>query len=488
MTVRVRYAPSPTGDLHLGSLRTVIFDWLFARSQGGTFILRIEDTDRNRLVEGAVERQLQGLAWMGLNPDEGVCLDNEGNVTEKGPYGPYTQSERLPIYKEHAEELIKAGHAYRCFCTAERLETMRAEQQAQGHIPKYDQLCRTISPEESEKRAQNEPFVIRHALPINTSVTINDIIRGDLTFNSKDVEDYVLLKTDGFPTYHLANIVDDHLMKITYVLRGEEWIPSIPKNILLYQAFGWEPPVYAHVPVILGPDGKHKLSKRDGDVSVIDYKTKGYLPQALFNVLTFVGWSPGTEEEFFTPEELVKRFTLERVQKSPGAFSFDRLDFVNGWYIRQLPTEDVAKAMLPYMEKAGLSAHSPEYLLTVATVLQERFKHFDETEEVSWFFFKRPTVTEELRQLVTPKKNDWSMTLENLHFAHDILKSHDNWSQDSLHDTLIAAIATAEKKNGDVLWPIRASLSGSAASPGAFEMLSILGKEESLARLEAVIA
>jgi len=488
MSVRVRYAPSPTGDLHLGSLRTVIFDWLFSRHEGGTFILRIEDTDRNRLVEGAVQRQLEALAWMDLNPDEGVCLDDDGNVTEKGPYGPYTQSERLPLYKDYADQLMVSGHAYRCFCTAERLEEMRTQQQAAGQIPHYDQRCRNLSKEESEKRAATEPFVIRHALPNNVSVTIQDVIRGELTFNSKDVEDYVLLKSDGFPTYHLANIVDDHLMKITHVLRGEEWIPSTPKNILLYQAFGWEPPLYAHVPVILGPDGKHKLSKRDGDVSVIDYKTKGYLPEALFNVLTFVGWSPGTEEEFFTKEELEKRFTLERVQKSPGAFSFDRLDYVNGWYIRQMLVGDVAEHMLPFMEKAGLKAKTPEYLLTVARVLQERFKHFDETEEISWFFFKRPEITEALRQLVVPKKLDWTTTQENLRFVHDILMNHDDWSHDSLHDVLITAIAKAEKKNGDVLWPIRAALTGVPHSPGSFEMLNVLGKEESLARIQSLLS
>lgn len=487
MTVRVRYAPSPTGDLHLGSLRTVIFDWLFARKQGGTFILRIEDTDQARLVEGALERQLEALAWMGLNPDEGVCLE-DGQVTEKGSFGPYTQSKRLSIYQEYAEKLIAAGAAYRCFCTSERLEQMRAEQQANHQAPKYDQHCRHISSEESAQRAAaGEPFVVRHAIPADQEVMIHDIIRGELKFNSKEVDDYVLLKSDGFPTYHLASVVDDHLMEITHVLRGEEWIPSTPKNVLLYQAFGWTSPHFAHVPVILGPDGKRKLSKRDGDVSVIDYRTRGYLPEALFNTLAFVGWSPGTEEEFFTPTELVERFSLERVQKSPAAFSFDRLDFVSGWYIRQLPIEEVVTRMQPFLDAAGLVPKSHEYLIQVATILQERFKHFDETEEISWFFFKRPEVNDMLRTLLLPKKMDWAATQENLKFAHDVLKAHDNWTQESLHELLISAIAAAEKKNGDVLWPIRAALTGVPHSPGAFEMLAVLGKEESLARIAPLL-
>ena len=489
MKVRVRYAPSPTGDLHLGSLRTVIFDWLFARHEGGSFLLRIEDTDRARLVEGAVKRQLDAMAWMGLIPDEGVYLDNDGNVTEKGPYAPYTQSERLSFYQDHADILLDSGHAYRCFCTSERLDQMRAEQQANHQIPKYDQHCRFITKEDSDARAAaGESFVVRHKLPENVSVMTHDIIRGDLTFNSKDIDDYVLLKSDKFPTYQLASVVDDHVMEISHVLRGEEWIPSTPKNILLYQAFGWEPPKFAHVPVILGADGKHKLSKRDGDVAVIDYKNKGYLPEALFNVLVFLGWSPGTEEEFFTPTELIERFTLERVQKSPGAFSFDRLDYVNGWYIRQLPVEKVAEYMEPFLQVAGLVPKSHDYLMTVAKVLQDRFKHFDETEEISWFFFKKPEVHDELRKIITPKKLEWAQAKENLQFAHDVLMSHDDWSQESLHDLLIPAIATADKKNGDVLWPIRAALTGVSASPGAFEMLSILGKEESLARIQAVLA
>jgi nondiscriminating glutamyl-tRNA synthetase len=300
-------------------------------------------------------------------------------VQEKGDYGPYTQSKRLDIYQKYAQELLDSGHAYRCFCTSERLATMRAEQEANHLPPKYDRLCRSLSKEESDRRAAKEPFVIRHMIPDDQEVRFTDQVRGEVSFQSSDLDDYVLMKSDGYPTYQLANVVDDHLMKITHVLRGEEWLPSLPKNILLYQAFGWEPPRFAHLPLILGPDGKHKLSKRDGDVSVIDYRTKGYLTDALFNMLAMIGWSPGTEEEFLSRETLVKRFSLERVQKAAAVFNFQRLDYVNGWFIRQLPVGDVAEYMLPYLVADGLDAKPGNYVLSVAALLQERLKHFQAT-------------------------------------------------------------------------------------------------------------
>jgi len=492
MPIRVRYAPSPTGDLHLGSLRTVIFDWLFARQEAnGVFIMRLEDTDQSRLVEGSAERQLEAMAWMGVLPDEGICLDEQGSLTEKGSYGPYTQSKRLDIYHKYAEELLAKGAAYRCFCTPERLEAMRKEQQANHQPPKYDRHCRNLSTEESAKRAAaGEPFVIRHAIPDDQEIKVKDLVRDDLVFQSSELDDYVLLKSDGFPTYQLANVVDDHLMVISHVLRGEEWLPSLPKNLLLYKALGWQPPHYAHLPVILGPDGKHKLSKRDGDVSLIGYKKKGYLPDALFNMLAMTGWSPGTEEEFFTRENLVKRFSLERVQKAAAIFNFQRLEFVNGWYIRQMQVGDVAEHMLPYLQAAGLPVKPGNYLLTVAAALQERLKHFDESADIAWFFFKRPTVTPELRTLVVPKHGEWNVTEKTLREAIGVLTglNDEQWTVDVLDEQLRLYIVMNNYKLGDVLWPIRAALTGVPASPGAFEMLAILGKEESLARLQAVIS
>jgi nondiscriminating glutamyl-tRNA synthetase len=504
MSLRLRYAPSPTGELHLGSLRTIIFNCLVADKQpDSVFLMRIEDTDQARAVEGSAQRQLEAMRWMGIEPDEGVCLDAQGNLTEKGEYGPYTQSQRLHIYVEHADVLLKSGKAYRCFCTSERLEKMREEQQANHLPPRYDRLCRSISAEESAKRAASgETFVIRQAMP-EEEIAFTDLVRGDISFNSADLDDQVLMKSDGFPTYHLASVVDDHLMKITHVLRGEEWLPSTPKHLLLYKAFGWDAPAFAHLPVILGPDGKRKLSKRDGDVSVINYKDRGYLPEALFNALAFVGWSPATEEEFFTREQLAERFQLDKVQKSAAVFSFDRLDYVNGWYIRQLPTEKIVEGMVPWLVNEGLlektnAGHRfthellieekvEHYLPIVARAVQERLKHYDETVEVSGFFFKRPEWSPESAELVVPKKGTMQATVKALEESLAMLEDLHDWSAENLELELRALIERGEYKAMEILWPIRAALTGVPGSPGTFEMLVLLGKPESLARLQAVL-
>ena len=488
MTVRVRFAPSPTGKQHLGGLRSAAFNALFAKSQGGVFILRIEDTDQARFVEGSTEDLAESLKWLGIEATEGVYLDDQGKLAERGDFGPYTQSKRLPLYAKYANELLESGKAYRCFATAEELDEMRKAQQAAGLPPRYDRRFRDLPREESDRRAAaGEPFVIRQAMPLSGTTTVRDVVRGEISFNNADLDDHVLLKADGFPTYQLASVVDDHSMEISHVLRGEEWLPSAPKNVLLYEAFGWTSPVWVHIPLVLGPD-KSKLSKRHGAEPILTYRDRGYLPEALLNVIAFLGWNPGTEEEMFTPEELGQRFSIERIQKAPAVFSTERLDYVNGWYIRRLPVAEVAAKMRPYLAAAGLTPASDAYLLDVAAMLQDRFKHFDETEAISWFFFKRPEVNEALRTVVTPKKLDWEQTRSNLQFAHDFLAAQTDWSQTALHDALIAAIAEAGKKNGDVLWPIRAALTGEPASPGTFEMLSILGRDESLARLDAILA
>lgn len=491
MSVRVRYAPSPTGELHLGSLRTVMFDWLVARQNNGAFLMRVEDTDQDRLVEGVVERQLRDLAWMGLLPDEGVTLDEQGQVTQRGDKGPYIQSERLDIYRKYAEELLESGHAYRCFATPEELEEMRAAQQARGEIPRYDRRFRDVPREESDRRAAaGDKFVIRHALPLDREVKGVDIIRGEVSFNTKDVDDYVLLKSDGWPTYQLANVVDDHLMEITHVIRGEEWLPSLPKNLLLYEAFGWEPPKYAHVPVILGPDGKRKLSKRDGSVTVDEYRAKGYLPDALFNFLGFLGWSPGTEEEFFTREEFVRRFDLSRVQKAPAKCSFERLDYVNGWYVRKLPVGELATLVLPFLHTAGIKAEPGNYLLQVTAAIQERLKHLDEAPSLTRFFFERPVVNQEMLELIVPKKADLAGTVTMLQRSIEYLAEvpANEWTVEVLEERLRLFISMGDYTPMVVLWPIRAALTGAAASPGAFEMLHILGKGEALERLRSVVA
>jgi len=500
MSVRVRFAPSPTGALHLGAFRTAIFAYLFAKGQGGSFLLRIEDTDQKREKEGSVDNILRSLHWLGLDPDEGVYLTQSGEIAEKGDVGPYTQSKRLPIYHEHIKTLVENGKAYRCFCTPERLAAMREEQQKNHLPPRYDRLCRSLSLEESTRRAEaGESFVIRQAMPNGEEVICDDLVRGRVVFKSDELDDHVLLKSDGFPTYQLASVVDDHLMQITHVLRAEEWLPSLPKNLLLYKAFSWEAPQFAHLPVVLGSDGKRKLSKREGAIPVLEYAERGYLPEAVLNFTAFLGWSPGTEEEFFTKEELAQRFRLERVQKAGAVFNQDRFDFVNGWYIRQLPVERVVELMRPYLLKAGLITEQgfaqelavtdsfERYFSNVAAAVQQRLKHFDESEEVSWFFFKRPVVDDTLRQLIIPKRGTAEETYQILKEIIVLLELEKSWITSDLEVALRKFIEEKAHKPIAVLWPIRAALTGTSASPGTFEMLAILGKEESMLRLKPLV-
>jgi nondiscriminating glutamyl-tRNA synthetase len=504
LNVRTRYAPSPTGFHHLGNLRTAVFAYLTAKHLDGTFVVRVEDTDQARTVEGSLKYMAESLSWLGIVPDEGVYFDGQGQIAERGAFGPYTQSKRLGIYHEKAEQLVANGHAYKCFCSSDRLNTLREEQQRNKQAPRYDRHCRYLQAGEvAAKVAAGESYVVRQAMPDNETVTFNDIIRGEISFETNDLDDQILLKSDGFPTYHLANIVDDHLMEITHVHRGEEWISSTPKNLLLYKAFGWEPPLFAHLPVILGPD-KSKLSKRHGAEPILTYRDRGYLSEALVNVLAFIGWSPGTEEEFFTMDELVKRFQIEKVQKAAAVFDIARLDYVNGWYIRQLPLGEVAEYMVPYLVADGLITAEPltlgheleitrpvgEYLLTVAHAVQERLKHFDESSEASWFFFKRPTVDDAMRALIVPKKGEYDATVAILRESLQVLRdiTDDMWSHDNIEEVLRLFISRKEVKAMEVLWPIRAALTGVPGSPGTFEMLQILGKAESLARIGAVVA
>ena len=488
MMIRTRYAPSPTGFQHLGSFRTVLFDYLVAKQAEGQFILRIEDTDRARYVPGSVEELLKGLEWLGLTPDEGPYLDEQGHIKERGSYGPYTQSERLPLYHEHLKTLLNNGQAYRCFCTVARLDELRAGQQAAHQAPRYDGHCRTIDPKESSDRAHTEPFVVRHAIPRGQEVVLHDLIRGDISFQSDDLDDYVLLKSDGFPTYQLANVVDDHLMEISHVLRGEEWIPSAPKNLLLYAAFGWNPPAFAHLPLILGED-KAKLSKRHGAEPILAYKEQGYLPEALLNVLAFLGWSPGTEDEFLSLEALLATFRLEKVQKAPAVFSVDRLLYVNGHYLRALSGTELARQVQPYLISSGFTLSDQEYVERSVATIHERMKRLDEAPGLLRFAYFRPSIGEEFKKLIIPKGFDYTQTVEVLGGAYTFLNEYplEQWTVDALSLDLRAFAETLEIKSGQLLWPLRVALTGEAASPGAFEVLELLGKEESLARLSAAI-
>ncbi|MEK7189941.1 MAG: glutamate--tRNA ligase, partial [Patescibacteria group bacterium] len=345
----VRFAPSPTGFLHVGSLRTALYNFLFARQHNGDFILRLEDTDRARYVAGAAESLLKTLAAAGLDWDEGPMLSDK----EKGKFGPYVQSERMEIYKKYAAELVDKDRAYYCFCPAERLEKLRQTQQANKQPTMYDGLCCGLDRSSVAKNLkENKPHVIRLAVPKEGMTKFKDIIRGEVEFENKLIDDQVLVKSDGFPTYHLANVVDDHLMKITHVIRGDEWLSSTPKHIVLYDAFGWDAPRFAHIPLLLNPD-KSKLSKRQGDVAVEDYLKKGYLPEVLINFMALLGWNPGTEQEIFSLSKLIKAFDISKAQKAGAVFNLEKLDWMSGEYIKKMPVGELVKKCLPFLQEAN---------------------------------------------------------------------------------------------------------------------------------------
>lgn len=450
----------------------------------GPFILRIEDTDAERTVEGAVENILRTLHWAGLDPDEGVML-KDGEVTEKGDKGPYIQSKRLDLYKEYAQKLLDEGHAYPCFCTPERLDQMRKDQQAQKQAPMYDRLCLSLSQEESEERMKNEKYVLRLKVPREETITFEDDVRGKLEFKGHTVDDQVILKSDGFPTYHLAHVVDDHLMEIDVVLRGEEWLSSLPKHILLFRALGWDPPRYAHVALLLNKD-KSKLSKRQNDVAAEDYIQKGYLPEALLNFLALLGWNPGTTEEIFSLEDLIKQFSLDRAQKAGAIFDIEKLDWLQGQWIRKIPPEEFAERIKPVVAEQYPDAESDPDFEKRAVLIQERLTFFSEAPEMLSYFYKEPTVESDLlankKQKVTEE-----MLPEILSLLSETLEGipEDKWNEEHLKDVLFAVAEEKDLKRGQILWPLRAALTGLPFSPGAFEVAAALGKEKTLNRLSS---
>jgi nondiscriminating glutamyl-tRNA synthetase len=504
--IRVRLAPSPTGYIHIGTLRTALFDFLFAKKQGGSVILRIEDTDQNRFVEGAIENMLSVFKKMGIIFDEGYYLGDDNHVHEKGEYGPYLQSRRLDIYKEHVQTLIENGHAYYCFCDEARLDELRKEQIALKKPPMYDRHCRNLPKEEVEQKLLEQKehggtLVVRQAIPLEGQTVIHDLIYGDVTYDHKVIDDQILVKSDGFPTYHLAVVVDDHLMQISHVIRGEEWIPSTPKHILLFNALGWEVPEFAHLPLILNPD-KTKLSKRQGDVAVEDYLEKGYLKDALLNFIVFLGWNPKTEQEIFSFDELKEQFDLAKVNKSGAVFDTSKLDWINGLYIRQLSSESLTDMLIPYWEEAGYIEQSngtitiktfdgkqieKKYLQEITELEQERLKKLSEIGERTSYFFSKPTLDS---FMLVWRKSDAADAKEKLAQLAEKFKS---LSDDVLADKekLEAEIKTYITENGfdtgSVLWPLRVALTGLQASPGPFEVASVLakglGKQEVIDRL-----
>jgi glutamyl-tRNA synthetase len=462
-----RFAPSPTGMLHIGGVRTALFDYLAAKSTGGRFILRIEDTDRERFVEGAIEQIHAGLSWLGI--------EHDGEVV--------AQSERLPIYQEHAHKLVAEQKAYKCFCTSERLKELKEKQEKEGKPPVYDRECLSLTEEEIAKKEQaGEKYVIRFKIPETPAkVSWKDRIKGKVEFTTNILEDFIILKSDSWPTYNFANVVDDHDMKIGLVIRGDEFVPSTPKHILLYLALGWEPVNFAHVPVIVGADNK-KLSKRNGDTSVEEYRKKGYLPEALINFLAFLGWNPGTTEEIFSLQELEKKFSIDRVGKAPAVFDIERLNYLNGVYIRNLSTTDLSTKLQEFDNK--YSKTNKDLFLKSLEVEKSRLKTLADFREIFDSYLEM--LVYDPAQLVFKKSNPVD-TKRALEMAAKRLEETE-WSEKNPEDfNQILADIVSELKlgNGDVFWPIRVALSGLERSASPSELLWALGKDESVARIAA---
>lgn len=484
--IRVRFAPSPTGYMHVGNFRTALYTYLFAKKNNGNFILRIEDTDQKRYVQDALEKLINILNWAGFDYSEGVYIEN-GKVIQKGDCGPYIQSERLEIYKKYAEELVKNGHAYYCFCTPERLENMRKDQLANKQAPMYDRTCFKLSKEEIEQKIKNsEPYVIRQKINAEAWTEFEDLIRGKVKIKNELLDDQVLLKSDGYPTYNFANVVDDHLMKITHIMRGEEYISSTPKYIQLYQNFGWNEPKIAHLPLILNPD-KTKLSKRQGDVAVEDFIQKGYLKEAIINFVALLGWNPGegSTQEIFTTDELIEKFDFDHVHKAGAVFDLKKLDWLNSQYIKNLSINELYEKSLEFFQQKDFYKNAPvekkseEYLKKVLTIEQERLSKLSEAGENNKFFFQNIEYDKNL--LKWKDMNDKALG-NSLQKSKEVLEKieGEKLTKENITERLLEA---AGEKRGDLLWPLRVALTGEKKSPPPGEVVWVLGKEESLKRV-----
>ena len=475
---RVRFAPSPTGYLHIGGLRTALYNYLFAKNQNGKIILRIEDTDRKRFVEGAVDNLIDTLNWSGINFDEGPNFGGE--------FKPYSQSERLEIYKKLADQLIQHQKAYYCFCTPERLADSREEQQKQK-LPqaKYDKHCLHFSKNEiEEKLNSNTPFVVRLNVRPNEKIIFEDVIRNKVEFDTNNIDDQVLLKSDGYPTYHLANVVDDHLMQITHVIRGEEWLSSTPKHIILYDYFEWDKPVFAHLPLLLNPD-KSKLSKRQGDVAVEDYRDKGYLKEALINFVALLGWNYGDDKEVYEIDELIEKFSLERVHKAGAVFNIEKLDWLNFEHLRKKSDDEVLRMLRTEIENSEFNNenYSEKYLLKVISAMKERVSFVKEYLTKSPYFFHAPDIYEE-KNLNKRWKEDSAELLRKL--ADEIEKLNDP-SKEDFEKTLDEVAQKLNIGKGKLVHPLRIAVSGVGEGPGIFDIVSIIGKQETLSRIETAL-
>jgi glutamyl-tRNA synthetase len=483
--VRVRFAPSPTGYLHVGGARSALFNYLFARRHGGAFLLRIEDTDRSRFVDSALAEIYDSLRWLGLDWDEGPEVG--------GPRGPYVQSERLDIYNRMAEQLIAAGHAYRCFCTAERLAEVRAAQEKGGGLTGYDRRCRGLPPEEVERNLKGGvPHVVRLKIPEGRTVAFDDLIRGRIEYKSDVLDDLVLIKADRFPTYHMANVVDDHEMEITHVLRGDEWIASTPRHVLLYEAFGWTPPAFAHLPVILSPDGG-KLSKRKGAASVMDYKRGGFLPEALFNFLALLGWAPGDDREKMSVDELIAAFSLEQVSPKASVFDEKKLEWMNGQYMAERPSQSLAEEVVPLWKERGWLAGgvndnvsgniNDDYINKVIDLLKVRSRRVTELADSASYFFVDPMEYEEK----AAKKHFNAEAVERLSLLIKELNGIDDFSHAKIEEIYRKISENQSVPVSNYIHPTRLAISGTSAGPGLFEMMEVIGKESVLRRMSAAV-
>ncbi|HEX3038534.1 MAG TPA: glutamate--tRNA ligase [Oscillospiraceae bacterium] len=475
-TVRTRFAPSPTGFMHVGNLRTALFEYLIAKSANGSFVLRIEDTDQERLVEGAVDVIYHTLEQVGLKHDEGPDVGGE--------YGPYVQSQRKNLYLSYAEQLVKDGKAYYCFCTKERLDSLHDGKDG-DEFGGYDRHCRDLPKEEATRLLESgTSYVIRQRMPIEGSTTFHDVVYGDITIENRELEDQILIKSDGYPTYNFANVIDDHLMNITHVVRGCEYLTSTPKYKLLYEAFGWEVPTYVHLPLIMGKneDGSvSKLSKRHGATGFHDLIKDGYLPQTIVNYIALLGWCPKDNQEVFTLQQLVENFSIDGISKSPAVFDYDKLSWFNGEYIRAMSLDEFTQIAMPYYKSVFPDADLNWQVLS--TILQPRVTQLTQIPEMIGFFKELPDYSSDFfvnKKSKTNLENSVVMLQEAIAVLNDIT----DWSVDALHESLMALAQKLEVKNGTLLWPVRIAAAGMMVTPGgAMEILAILGKEESIRRL-----
>jgi glutamyl-tRNA synthetase len=508
--IRTRFAVSPTGYLHVGGLRNALYSYIFAKQNNGQYVLRIEDTDQKREVKGAAKNLIRVLEKVGLKHDEGPVLENN-KIVDKGEFGPYTQSKRIDLYQKYAEQLVSEKKAYYCFCTPERLDQMRKKQQAQKKPPRYDRQCLNLSDDDVAKKIENnEKHVVRFRIPdgVETSpsadglvstdeVVCDDLVHGKVKFKISELDDFVILKSDGFATYHLAHVIDDYLMKISHVLRGDEWLPSLPKHLLLWQAFGWDAPRYAHLPLLLNPD-KSKLSKRQGDVSVEGYLKQGYLPEVIINFVALLGWNPGkgSEQEIFSLDELIKKFDIKKVNKSGAVFNIDKISWMNGLYIRKMDFDQLVEKCLPYIEEYLKINKVPfdkkdkkdiEYATQIISIEQERLKKLSDIVSNIEFFYHDNTEYD-AKKLIW-KKSDQAATKKNLQLAFKLLNSIDkkDFTKINLETKFYNLIEKEGISAGDILWPLRYALTGVDKSPSPFEVAWVLGKAKSLERIKIAI-